>query len=178
MVKTKPDVFYTIMQRKIAVTAVGISAVRNQGKGVLKACQDYLAELDLDEIPKSNQTDFEDWLDKTTKGILDSLPIRNRPWGTARKALNLFLRDLFYNRYFNSLCDLDRLEKWFEIPMDSAVANGLIQKAGKTKLPSWPGLKHLKKTKHAAFQKEALDQAQKLRIERIHLDMYLWLENR
>jgi hypothetical protein len=44
----KDDQFYRDMQKYIAITTVGPSALRNQGsKGVIKAAQKHLAGIDL-----------------------------------------------------------------------------------------------------------------------------------
>jgi len=41
--------FLATMQHMVAVEAMGPSAIRGQGKGVLTACQDYLARLPLEK---------------------------------------------------------------------------------------------------------------------------------
>ena len=174
----KPDDFIAKMQRSIGVTAVGPSALRGQGKGVLKATQAYLGALDLSQIPLSAQDKYTDWLDEHTESLLDALPLRNRPWGAARKAINLFMRDILYNRYLNDHFAFVKLESWLEVPLDSAVAKGLKHYAGYGCLPQWPGLKNLKPEISQKFQDFAMQHAKTQRIERVHLDVYLWLENR
>ncbi len=121
----RPKNFIPTVQRKVAVTAVGPSALRGQGKGVLRASQSFLASVSLANIPKSSATRFQAWLDRQTEALLDQLPINGRPWGAARKAINLFLRDALYNQYLNRRFGLDNIEPWLEIPLDSAVARGL-----------------------------------------------------
>ena len=174
----KPDDFIATMQRRTGVTAVGPSALRGQGKGVLKATQVYLGALDLSRIPMSAQDKYTDWLDEHTELLLDMLPLRNRPWGAARKAINLFMRDVLYNRYLNDHFAFAKLESWLEVPLDSAVAKGLKHHAGYGCLPQWPGLKNLKPEISQEFQDFAIQHAKTQRIERVHLDVYLWLENR
>ncbi len=119
--------FMKTMQEKVAVSAVGPSALRGQGKGVLGATQRILKEIDLLKLPVGTQEDFYIWLDEQTNAILDAMPIHNNPWGAARKALNLFLRDALYNRYLCKRYCIDRVEEWLEIPLDSVVAKGLIR---------------------------------------------------
>ena len=166
------------MQRKVAVTAVGPSALRGQGKGVLGASQNFLAKISLARIPISSTKSFQRWLDRQTDLLLDSLPIKNRPWGAARKALNLYLRDVLYNRYLCQKFTIEQLEPRLEIPLDSAVAQGLKRLSKHGELPQWPGLKKLTKPVSEKFQEFASEVASKRQIERVHLDMYLWLENR
>jgi hypothetical protein len=171
--------FIPNIQKFVAIAAVGVSALRGQGKGVLKSTQKYLGELDLSTLKDINtNVDIISWLDKQTEEILDCMPVMNRPWGAARKALNLFLRDCLYNKYLCQEYKMDRLEKWLEIPLDSLVANGLQKKAEKGLLPRWPGLKHLKKEISDQYQDTAQSFADKNEIARVHMDVALWLENR
>jgi len=166
------------MQRRTGVTAVGPSALRGQGKGVLKVTQVYLGTIDLSQIPISTQDEYTAWLDEHTNALLKKLPIRNRPWGAARKALNLFMRDTLYNKYLNDHYRIYKLESWMEVPLDSAVVKGLKRRAGRGRLPYWPGLKNLKPDVSAIFQKYATKDAKMKNVTRIHLDVYLWMENR
>ncbi len=166
------------MKRRTAVVAVGPSALRGQGPGVLRATQNILNQIDLLKIPKGSENQFTKWLDNQTEMILGALPVRNKPWGTARKALNLFLRDVLYNRYLCDIYRMQEIECWLEVPLDSAVAKGLKKKAGRGKLPPWPGLKKLNKDVSNEFQAYASNLADKSEMKRVHLDIYLWLENR
>lgn len=174
----KPTDFIPTMQQKVATTAIGPSALRNQGKGVLRAAQLFLAKVSLSKIPRSDLNEFEEWLDWQTKKLLEALPVKGKPWGTARKAMNLFLRDVLYNRYLCYKSGLETIEPWLEIPLDSAVAKGLKRLGQRGQLPSWPGLKKLTKPVSQRFQEFASELAEQEGVERIHLDIYLWLENR
>jgi hypothetical protein len=174
----KTTEFIETMQRRTGVTAVGPSALRGQGKGVLKVSQEYLGTIDLSRISISTRNKYIAWLDKHTNALLEKLPIRNRPWGAARKALNLFMRDTLYNQYLNDHYRIDKLEAWMEVPLDRAVAKGLKQHAGRGRLPHWPGLKNLKPDVSAIFQEYATEYAMTKSVTRVHLDIYLWMENR
>ena len=70
------------------------------------------------------------------------------------------------------------IEPWLEIALDSAVARGLKTHGQRGELPRWPGLKSLIKSDSDRFQGFALGYAAEKGITRVHLDMYLWLENR
>lgn len=170
--------FMKTMQEKIAVSAVGPSALRGQGKGVLYATQRVLKGVDLFKLPVNRQEDFYSWLDEQTATILEAMPINSDPWGAARKALNLFLRDALYNRYLCKEYGIDRAENWLEIPLDSAVAKGLIKTDTQGDLPPWPRLKHLIKDDSDKYQRFAERLAAEKGIARVHLDMAFWLENR
>ncbi len=177
MPTTKKDAnFYDDMQRYIAVTTIGPSTLRNQGsKGVIKAAQKYLCQVDLPRFRAKNESSFLQTLDRETKKLKKSLP-RGR-WGAARKALNLFLRDIWYNRF---LCQRHRLsgsEHWLELPLDSFVAKALRNER-RAELPPWPGLRHLTPEVSKAFQCVAKKIACDKHISRVHLDMLLWLDER
>ncbi len=174
----RPKSFIPIVQRKVAVSAIGPSALRGQGKGVLKASQNFLAEMSLDRIPRSSPARFRDWLDRQTELLLDQYPIEGRPWGASRKAINLFLRDVLYNKYLSRKFSIQEIEPWLEVALDSAVARGLTDAAGRGALPKWPGLKGLTPDVSDCFQDFASEYADDFGVERVHLDMYLWLENR
>ncbi len=161
------------------MTAVGPSALCGQGKGVLKAAQKYMGSIDLSSICKMKSAEeYANWLDEHTNALLDKLPISDRLWGAARKALNLFMRDVLYNQYLNKRYKISRIEPWLEVPLDSTVAKGLKKFAGRGKLPPWPGLKRLTARVNQEFQNVAANYATQCRIARVHLDIYLWMENR
>jgi hypothetical protein len=177
------DKFISTVQRFVAIEAVGVSALRGQGKGVLGVIRTYLGQLDLSLGDIKNKDQFIDWLDIQTEKILDQLPLKNRPWGAARKAINLFLRCCLYNKYLCEQYELYNYENWMEIPLDSAVAKGLRKEVEKKKLnkelPSWPGLKYLEKDTSDKYQEIAeLIAIQNHLTAKVHLDIFLWLENR
>ena len=174
----KPKDFIKTLQRKVAFTAVGPSALRGQGKGVLRASQNFLAHMSLARVPKSSAKRFQHWLDRQTELLLNSLPIKNRPWGAARKVINLFLRDALYNQYLSKQFKLQPIESWLEVPLDSAVAKGLKLQSNRDELPRWPGLKNLEANVSEGFQVFASKRANLKKVARVHLDMYLWLDNR
>ena len=134
--------------------------------------------MSLARVPKSSEKRYQHWLDRQTELFLDSLPIKNRPWGAARKAINLFLRDALYNQYLSEQFKLQSIESWLEVPLDSAVAKGLSLNSNRGELPLWPGLKNLEANVSEVFQAFASKQAHLKGIARVHLDMYLWLDNR
>jgi len=170
--------FVNKLQSKVAISAVGPSALRGQGAGVLRTSQDFLARMRLERIPRSSAKEFRLWLNRQTNRLLRKLPVENRPWGAARKAINLFLRDALYNKYLCERYRLQRLEKWLEIPLDKAVGKGLEAGDGGNALPEWPGLKNLSPAASAAFQAFASKQARLERVARVHLDVFLWVDNR
>jgi hypothetical protein len=175
----KDDQFHRDMQRYIAVTTIGPSTLRNQkARGVIEAAQKYLAGVELTAFIARNEDDFLESLKIQTEQLRTALPLGAQNWGAARKALNLFLRDVCYNRFLCERYDLARSEDWMEIPLDGLVARSLKRKAGRGKLPPWPGLIELTAEISRCFQAFAKDHAVSKGISRIHLDMRLWTEER
>ena len=173
-----------VIKQFIAIAAVGTGTVRGQRRGVQAALRKYLSKLDLRRVPKAPR-DFRQWLDRKTKGALRAMEgvARGRPWGLARKGVNLFLRDCLYNYYLRREYGLARMGPWLEIPLDSVVAGELrklAKKAGRGPLPVWRGLKRLTPEENARFQDFAFWYARKKvgLSAVVFLDNYLWPSNR
>lgn len=174
-----PRDFLPTIRRSVAVTALGPSSLRNQGaKGVISASREFLALLDLSTFMTADEDRFCAQLDSTSERLRKALPKGAQNWGASRKALNLFLRDALYNYYLATEYRLHRIENWLEIPLDSAVARGLKKLRGGERLQEWPGLKKLTPYVSAQFQALAMDIAKSRGLARVHLDIYLWLEER
>src|SRR6266446_874823 len=116
---TPHEKFIIDLKKFTAVTAVGVQALRRQGVGAIGCIQDYLNALELSETRSiENEKGFTRWLDEKTDVLKNKSKVS---WGAARKALNLFLRACFYNRYLSVEFNLDRLETWLEIPLDQVI---------------------------------------------------------
>lgn len=171
-----PKKFLADVQKFIAISAVGVSALRGQGAGVIDRVRKYLGEMHLSETRLlRDEVTFCEWLDDKTNDLVCSQEVK---WGAARKALNLFLRDCLYNRYLSSEYSLDQLESLMEIPLDSVIAGQLKRNAGRGQLPIWPGLKGLKKEDSKRFQDHASGMAAQEGVPRVHLDIGMWVNNR
>ena len=161
-----------MIRRREAFAAIGPSTVRNQGAaGVVRAARTFLSQMDLRPFGTKKQDAFADILEKETEALCKALPKQARSWGLARKALNIFLRNCLYNHYLRTKFQLDRAEQFLELPLDSLVAKALRARDGD--LPSWRGLKHLKRCDSARFQKYASRLAQSEGYARVHLDAQL-----
>ena len=168
-----------LMQRWVATVAVGPSALRKQGaKGVIDAAHSYLANMDLKQFSTSSEEEFRKTLDRETERLREALPRGARNWGAARKALNLFLRDAFYNYDLRTHFILTNAERFYEVALDSYVAGELKKKSSWPALPRWPGLKRLTPEVSEKYQEFARSLAEKDGIARVHLDAKLWLERR
>jgi hypothetical protein len=167
------------MQRYIAITTIGPSTLRNQGMaGVIQAARNYLAAVELSAFNVRSEHEFLTVLNAQTERLKAALPSGAQHWGAARKALNLFLRDICYNRFLCERHGLAASEEWMEIPLDGLVAGALKREAGRGKLPRWPGLNELTPEVSAHFQAFARSLAASKGISRVHLDMRLWTEER
>lgn len=118
--------FLKHIQNRVAETCVGASSLRNQGAGgVLEVVRAYFATMPLDMFATPTEERFLVVLNNETEKLRCSLPKGAQNWGTARKAINLFLRDALYNRYLSEHYGLDRIEAFLEIPLDGDVAGAL-----------------------------------------------------
>lgn len=173
------------LQRRLAQTTIGASPMRGQGKGAVKKCRDYCEKrIRVTGFFGSLQDEkkFMNYLDRHTRKLSDELPrVHGQPnFGAARKALNLFFRELVYNKYFAdayglsaSLRNNHKEIKWLEIPLDSHVA-GEIKKRYKKIPVRWKSIKGLTRQENKIYQDHAQRIAIKEKVARIHLDMKFW----
>jgi hypothetical protein len=167
------------IQRHVATVAIGPSTVRGQGAaGIAHAARGYLAVLPLNRFRVSDNALFRRALDTATTELKSALPRKAQSWGLARKCLNIFLRDSFYNAHLLKRYGLSAADSFFEIPLDAKVARKLRRFAGRGKLPPWPGVKKLRPEVSDTYQASALDLSTSWRIERVYLDSYLWVDGR
>lgn len=163
------------IQRKVAVSAIPASAMRNQGApGTVAAAREFLSAVRLRPFATKSASAFHSALDEATDRLCAALPRDACSWGTSRKAMNLFLRDAFYNKFLHDAFKLDRAEPHFEVPLDGIVATGLARMKGGTHLSPWRGVKHLCRETSDEYQAFAQSAAQRMGIPRVHLDTLLW----
>jgi hypothetical protein len=168
--------FLRAIQRYVAVSAIGVTAVRGSTRGVLKAARTFAAELDLTQFSVADKARFRATLDAETERLQHCLPVGGQAWGVARKALNLFLRDAFYNYYLRTAFELTRAESWFEVPLDSMVAASLLKRNPRAAVPAWSTVKALSPSKNAEYQEALRALGARLGVAAVHLDSMLWLE--
>jgi hypothetical protein len=160
--------------------AIGRSTLRNQGApGVVDAARDYLEDLPLRKFHVPTRTRFRRVLDEHTDQLQKKLPRGARNWGAARKALNIFLRDVVYNQYLCRHYGLRRLERWLEVPLDKDVAKALLRDKPETmELPRWRSIKRLTPEVSKRYQTAATTVAKERGVARIHLDLDYWRANK
>jgi hypothetical protein len=165
--------FIKRVQNRVAEVAIGASTLRNQGSDdMVKRARDYLKGISLKDFVVSDEKKFRRVLNKHTNQLRRKFPAKaQKNWGAARKSLNIFLRDAFYNRYLDSRYGLSRVEQWLEVPLDSFVAKGLRRDLPALSLTKWSSVKALLKPQSDAYQQAAKVLADSQGIARVHLDL-------
>ena len=130
--------FHKLLQKRLAETSVSSSSLRNQGSaGIVSAACKFCTELPLQKFNVKAQKQFSKVLDTYTNKLLKKFPAKARNnWGAARKTINLFLREVFYNTYlikqFNS-----KVIYSLELPLDGDVARNLLAHPKGNNLKKW-----------------------------------------
>lgn len=167
--------FLRLLKRRIARTAISASTARGLPQGTVHAAREFLDAIGLDSIARDSETSFRRWLSSKTAALHKALP-EGVPWGAARKFLNIFLRDIFYNKWLHKEFKLAPLEPWLEVPLDSHVMEGMHDDldAGDLTLPKKKTIKGLKRKNSKTYQESGLQIARKKGIARVHLDLCYW----
>jgi hypothetical protein len=167
--------FLDVMQRRIASVSVGPSTARRMGPaGTISAARTFLGELDLRRFNRSSEADFLEALNRSTHKLIKELPREAQYWGAARKYLNIFLRNVIYNKYLCQAYGLGHIEPWLEIPLDSHVAKGLQCEDRDHVLPKWKAIITVDRVTNGSYQDFAFEVAKQKGINRIHLDLIYW----
>ncbi len=171
--------FLPAIQVRAARVAIGASSLRKQGPpGTIKAARGFLAAMSLEPFAVGQPKAFRAQLDRVTADLQVALPRGAQKWGTARKALNIFLREAMYCVYLDEAFHLRRAEQLLELPLDSITAKYLHAEARSGKLPRWPGVRNLDSKTSDAFQAVASLVASRDGLARVHLDAFWWGGNR
>ncbi len=169
----KPDIKY--FQKRVAKVSLGNAALRNQGaKGVTEMARKFLGEVDLNIFKNMNKAEFQKELERLTKELEEELPSQPPKWGTARKAMNVFLLQAALDKKLSNIYELDGIIPFLEVPLDSKVSEKLREEAKGTELPGWKGIKKLKKEDSKKFQDFAFKKAKEEKIPRVYLDLLYW----
>jgi predicted transcriptional regulator len=126
------------LQRFLAEVGITQSAVRGERKpGLKKAVIDFLSnELQLSDFTKPGQ--FSDVLDRETNRLIDfwsRRDSRGMSWGTARKCLNILLREATYNYYMRARYGLEAVESLLEVSLDNRVEKNIRRDMQRLKQP-------------------------------------------
>lgn len=169
------------VQKRVANTSIGASTLRGRKRGTIDIVRKFLYKsLDLTELDNLGNSEFSCWLDDNTEKLMEELPEPN--WGDARKSINIFLENAFYNKFLSKHYNLDTLVGKLEIPLDSNVARGLkadMENWGiKTSIPGWKSIQGLKPEISKEYQDSAQEIAQLEQTSRIYLDLKYWKKER
>ena len=178
--------FIKSLQRRTAQISVGASAIRNQGaSGLIDCCRYYFENsIDLKEFRKNLKSKkYIGYLDSCTFELVDSFPENGKSWGAARKGLNLFFREVIYNKYLSDYLNMPidfkenlKMIEYLEVPLDRYVAHGLISKS--SQLPKWTSIKDLTPEISEKYQYFAMEYAISKGLVRVHLDLEFWRKNK
>ena len=128
--------------------------------------------MNLRRFKVRSRAQFLKLLDQETEKVRRKLPEGARHWGIARKVLNIFLRDVVYNRHLSSHFGLCRIECWLELPLDSHVGKGIRTLSKEDKLPRWRTVKGLTHDVSDRYQAAARRIAKEEGDYPIHLEYY------
>jgi len=178
------DDFIKQIHRRLAIISVGGSALRNQGAaGLVDIARIYFENsISLDKFVAClrDEVSFKRFLNLHTDQLVDQFPEGGKSWGAARKGLNLFLRDLVYNKFiaekFNLAVNFEQFNeeiKHLELPLDGYVGRELYEGSNNT-LPKWKSIRDLTKVVSERYQAHALRIAKEQNIARVHLDLLYW----
>jgi hypothetical protein len=146
--------------------------------GTIDAARAFLSVVPLRSFAVAEDGPFRNQLEQTTEELRAALPRGAQTWGTARKALNVFLRDAMYCVYLDEAFQLRQAEQLLELPLDSITSRYLRKAALPGELPLWPGVRALRQDISDRFQAVASRVASQRGLARVHLDAFWWGKDR
>jgi len=168
---TRPNI--SLVQKRVANIAIGPSTLRNQGKCTISVAIEFLSSMDLNRFRVKTEKDFARLMNELTKELMSKFPpdARNN-WGAARKSINVFLEEVFYNRFLVKQYRLQNLERYLEVPLDGQVTKKLLE--NNRNLPRWKGIKYLTEENSQKYQDFAKNLAKEKKTSRVYLDLEYW----
>ena len=89
---------------------------------MVTSAREFLSKLDLTELSAIDADQFGSWLDMKTQNLMNNFPLGAQTnWGAARKAMNVFLENVFYDRFLAKQYNLEALENILELPLVSCL---------------------------------------------------------
>jgi len=182
----KESEFLLQIHKRISIISVGASALRNQGaSGIIKIARDYFYQININEFVNALETEssYNLFLNEHTESLIFSFPENGKSWGAARKGLNLFFREIAYNKFFSdfydfprNLAEFNKKFNFLEVPLDRDVALGIFNETDMI-LPKWKSIKTLTQESSDLYQVAANKIAQNEKIARVNLDLKYWRKN-
>jgi len=165
------------IQKHVAAMGITFSIARGQSRGeVVVIVLDFLSVLPLKSFAVSTEGSFRKVLDESTTNLLTILPKPAQSWGIARKYINIFFRDAFFNSHLASEYGLESAKPFYGVPLDGFIAYELHKHANNSMLPRWFGITRLTPAISETYQASALDLSHKWKFDRVYLDTYLRID--
>jgi hypothetical protein len=182
----KESEFLRQIHKRISIISVGASALRNQGaSGIIKIARDYFYQININEFVDALETEsyYKLFLNEHTENLISNFPENGKSWGAARKGLNLFFREIIYNKFFSDrygfpkdFFEFNKKFKFLEVPLDRDVALGIYYETDML-LPKWRSIKTLAQEGSDLYQKAAQKIAENEKTARVNLDLKYWRSN-
>lgn len=143
--------------------------------GLVAAGRTFISNnLQFSTLKEIGLHEYQDFLNGITQSMQREIGqlVRGDGWGPARKLLNIFIRDAFYDHYLRPAFGLQRFEAKLEIPLDGMVGRRLCDLD--PALPKWGRVIGLNPRESSLFQASAGSIADKMNTFRVHLDIIYW----
>lgn len=128
---------------------------------------------------------FEQWLSDSTVALAQQIDVKygagyKSTWGVARKILNIFLHNLYFNHSCRKYLRLHKVERLLEVPLDSHVAGWIARVSDEIgrefDSPFKEGFRVHRVTEKTnnVMQEEAVYVAEAMKTKRVFLDVYFY----
>ena len=164
-------------QKRISRTCIGSNSTHGTlGKNGLNILhQNLYPIIKLKDVAAcKSENEIKALLDSYTSKLKQKItkPIQSEHWGMCRKAINLYLRDCYYNKTLNEHFNLDKVANSLETPIDSFAMKAL---AKYTSFVKKSAIKALDKNTHQEWQKAAKTFAQANKLpNRVDTDLIIY----
>ncbi len=163
------------MKLRLIRISVSASSTRNQiGKGKINRIRTEINDLlSLHNLMYQikDETDYLRMLNYATNKLVRKAGIH---WGTARKLLNICIREFVYNSYLRKYLLIAESDLYkLEIPIDSHTYKYIV-KMNKFKAFKWPGIIHIQSKENKTIQQAYVSFALSKNMAPIHLDVDAW----
>jgi N-glycosylase/DNA lyase len=163
-----PPNLLPLFQRYIAAISPGPTDLRNMRgtAGKRPQMRQLFEEFDLSCLRSAYEHSLEDLTERLCETFVGN-------WGAARKAVNLFVKDVVNHYALRAAYELDEIEPNLEIPLDSIVMRAIRRVSSDRSLVEI-GVSALQPEISCAYQNAASGIAQNCGIARVHLDLIWW----
>jgi hypothetical protein len=173
-----------MMLRYVAEVSVGPSTTQSYKREGAFRYGDFLRSRNLTSLFDKTEAEFTAWLNMQSTRLSKHIVATKDPsvstWGMARKILNIFLHNVYFNNVLHQGYQLERIEPYFEVPLDSDVVAWLLRVADETQIEFENPITgkfavyKVTKTANESFQRLATKVARKFRTSRVYLDTYFY----